>query len=88
MKTCTACGEKKPLDAYGWRYKGTPEQYQEVRCKKCRSTANNRFNMMKREEAVYKNEQEETPMPCDACFKANNCKQECASFKCWSECGV
>ena len=88
MKTCVACHEEKALTEFSWRYKGTPKQYQEVRCKKCRGAVMNRANMLKREEAVYENEPEETPMPCDSCFKADNCEKECASFKCWSEHGV
>ena len=88
MKTCVACKETKPLDAFGWRYKGTPKEYHQVKCKKCRNAVNNRFNMMKREDKLLRNEVEETPMPCDMCAKKLRCEVECASFRCWSEHGV
>jgi hypothetical protein len=87
-KTCTDCGELKPSSAFGWRCKGTDREYQEVRCKKCRSAANNRFNMLKREEAAMAVVLEESPCPCDSCWKSKTCEVECVSFKCWVETGV
>ena len=87
MKTCTGCGESKPLDAFGWRYKGTDRQKQEARCKQCRAAYNTNCNRRVRESEEAKR-YEETPCPCDMCFKSNSCDTECASFKCWSEYGV
>ena len=87
MKICTACGESKTLDAYGWRYKGTPKQQIEARCKRCRAKINTRINQRAREAkdlVIY----EETPSPCDACFKQTSCKTECASYRTWMEHGV
>ena len=87
MKTCTACGESKPLDAYGWRYKGTPKQQIEARCKPCRAKTNSAYNHRKRAEKdliIH----EETPAPCDFCFGAKTCEKECASYRTWQEHGV
>lgn len=87
MKTCVSCGETKPLDAFGWRLKGVKKPYQEARCKACRAKANTEINRRAREAKEMK-EHEETPCPCDTCFKQNDCTVECASFRCWSEHGV
>ena len=87
MKTCTACGESKPLDAYGWRYKDTPKAQIEAKCKPCRAAQNNRYNQRKREARDIKL-YEETPMPCDSCWNNKNCQRECASYKTWEEYGV
>lgn len=87
MKVCTACKEPKPLDAFGWRYKGVKKPYQEARCKQCRAKASTESNRRARE-AKEMAEYEETPCPCDACWKQDDCKIECLSFRCWSEHGV
>lgn len=87
MKTCTACSASKPLDAFGWRYKGVKKPYQEARCKACRAKANTLINRRAREARemqVY----EETQPPCDMCFKKLSCAIECASFRTWEEYGI
>ena len=87
MKTCTACGVSKPLDAFGWRYKGVKKPYQEARCKACRAKANTLINRRARE-ARDMQAYEETHPPCDMCFKQLSCAVECASFRTWEEYGV
>jgi len=89
-KTCPACKESKPLTEFGWRCIGTPKERQEARCKPCRSKANNTFNRRKRLEKDTKlvEASTESPCPCEACWKQNDCQVECLSFRCWSEYGV
>ena len=87
MKTCSACNVSKPLDAFGWRYKGVKKPYQEARCKACRAAANTLINRRARE-AKEMETYEETTCPCDMCFKRTNCDTECASFRTWTEYGV
>lgn len=87
MKTCSACNVSKPLDAFGWRYKGVKKPYQEARCKSCRAAANTLINRRAREAKEMKT-YEETACPCDMCFKQTNCDTECASFRTWEEYGV
>lgn len=87
MKACPACNVSKPLDAFGWRYKGVRKPYQEARCKACRAKANTLINRRAREARDIKM-YEETPAPCDACFKQLTCEAECASFRTWEEHGV
>ena len=84
MKTCSACNVSKPLDAFGWRYKGVKKPYQEARCKACRAAANTLINRRARE-AKEMETYEETTCPCDMCFKRTNCDTECASFRTWVE---
>ena len=90
VKTCTACYEEKPLDAFGWRNKGTPKEYQEARCKPCRSAANTAIKRRAREEAKEEITRvlEPTECPCDQCAKKMRCTEECLSFRCWVEYGV
>lgn len=87
MKVCAACNELKPLDAFGWRYKGTEKERQEARCKPCRVKATTLYKKRKREQEKI-NTYEETACPCDMCFKQTNCDTECASFRTWEEYGV
>ena len=86
-KTCNHCGELKPLDQFGWRYKGTDRQRQEARCKPCRAKINTNINRRMREAKEMK-AYEETACPCDSCFKQSTCTVECVSFRCWSEHGI
>ena len=87
MKVCVACNELKPLDAFGWRCKGTEKERQEARCKPCRAKANTLYNRRKREQEEMKT-YEETVCPCDHCASRTSCKVECLSFRTWEKYGT
>lgn len=81
VKTCTACGEDKPLSSFETRVKGG-YRYLLGPCRDCERDRKNTRNRKLNEERLFNTYRHDAlKSPCIKCPERSTCKSECLRFR-------